>query len=297
MKTYFDISRARACYGILMALIFIFTTACEHPKIFSPTNDTDPLSARSDEAPIIISTKITGGFAGLNQELIVRQGGFIELRNSFPYGGSYSTYLTSEQYAYLHSLFLDNQFSRLNERYITENTADFIYYEITFSQNDLQKTVFADYAAAPPGLKAIIDHLNWHIQQLTQNTLKLHIEASKDSLHVGEPVTLKLIVENISGHNLVLFFKNGQRFNFFAQSAFADNMAGVQKAWSWEQDKVFDQATHTIELPAANTLEYEIEWDGRDYSGTLLSGDILVGSQLVSSPGGTTPMMRIYMGE
>lgn len=297
MKTHLGISRARACFGILLALTFFFTTACEHPKIFSSTDGTDPLSEGSDDAPVIISIKITGGFAGLNQELVVHQGGFIELRNNFPYGGSLSAFLTSEQYAYLHSLFLDNQFSRLNERYITENTADFIYYEITFSQNDLQKTVYADYTAAPPGLKAIIDQLNWHVQQLTQNTLKLRIETSKDSLQAGESVALKLVVENVSGQNLVLFFNDGQRFNFFAQSVLPDNSTGLQRTWSWEQDKLFDQATHTIELPAANTLEYEIEWDGRDNAGNRYSGNILLGGELVSTPGGTTPMMRLYLSE
>ncbi|MFQ5641238.1 MAG: BsuPI-related putative proteinase inhibitor [bacterium] len=254
----------------------------------------------SDETPEVIRLNITGGIAGINQELIVRQNGFIEFQNNFPFGGSYTDALTSEEFASLHSLFLDNNFTRLNERYVTENTADFIYYEITFIQDDLSKTVFADHSAAPLGLKTIIEHLKAIIQNITQDGLQFRLEVSKDSLRVGEPAVLKLIVKNISGQNIALHFQDGQRFNFFAQgilTASPDSRIALQKLWNWDQDKVFDQATHTIDLPAGNALEFVANWDGADNNGSVLSGNIWVGGELVSTPGGTTPMIRVVINE
>lgn len=273
-------------------------TACEHPKIFS-SSELQLRSAERDEAPELIIVHITGGIAGLNQRFSVRENGAMALTENFPYGKTSSDMLSPAALADLNADFLNNRFLLLDENYLTPNVADFIYYEITYLGNNFHKTVMTDYEAAPSALRKIIDALNTHMLALANSGLELSLYLSKDSLASDETVVLQLQAQNRSDRQIVLFFRDGQRFNFVAYQSLAldapANRESTRTEWEWQHDKVFEAATASQPLLPGQSLVYEIEWDGTDEAGNRLAGEFWVAGQLVSAPGGATPAVPLFI--
>lgn len=279
-----------------LALLF---AGCDQPRIFSPAGeDTGEAPLAANAADVAIYTHLTGGFAGIDQELFVYEDGLAEFRKNYPQGGSVHTPLSADEFTRLKTLFFANNFLRLQSRYITPNAADMIYFDIIFVLDGEQYRVQADYEAAPPALREIIDALNALVLRLSQKTLRLDLFLSADTLQHGETITLKLTVTNLAQEDLLLRFNDTQFFDFFALPAAPPEVdrneaRGQAQVWNYARDKGFAQVIQNVTLTPNEKMDYEIAWDGRDNQGRLLAGDYYIGGTLTARTGGTTPLKRL----
>ena len=289
----------RVCFLWFIA-VGLLLMSCEHPKIFSPAENVEQFTA-NEIVPALIKMHITGGFAGLNQKMVVRQDGAIEFSDNFPYGHSRSDVLSQAELNDLNEAFLNNRFLVLDDNYLTPNVADFIYYEISYQSSDVHKTVFADYSAAPPSLRKVIDVLNAHIAALNRNGLDLQLSMSSDSLHLNQTVGLQLRATNTSEQPIELKFQDSQRFNFIAyrpiEAASVDQRQNVSTEWQWQQGKDSDTAIGLQMLLPGQTLTFDVEWNGTSETGSRVSGDLWIAGQLIAVPGGATQALHIFIAE
>lgn len=278
----------------LVALLF--AAACEHPKIFDNT-DVFPES-RSDR--YLVRLLITGGVAGVRQELLIHTNGFVEFRDAYPIGARWSGRLSAEEVSRLQSAFIDNNFFRLDAEYLSGKFKDALYYTLTFENEAISKTVYTDYFEAPYTLQRILDALLQIKQELLELGLQMTFTADKDTLHSGEMVTLRLLASNRSGASLPLRFATSQQFNFYAirLGGFrSDGTRSFQILWSWDADKLFNPVLQIVTLAPGEEIEFTATWDGRDDSGIFLRGELWVGGALVSIPGGSPPLRQIFIEE
>ena len=279
-----------------LAVMMPLFIACDQPRLFESKATTDeknqsPLKGSNGDA--VITMSISGGIAGVNRLLTIDSNGFVSYVD-FQYDGeSFTDYLTASEYADLLAKFYAADFFHLNENYITEGAADLFFYDLTFKSNGASHRVVTDHLTSPESLQEIIEALDRIINDVSSNNLQLSLTASRDSFKIGETVKLTFGVSNLSGSPLTLNFSDGQTFDFFAASFASFNARAPHKVWNWAHDKFFTQALQFITLSAGERLSYEIEWDGRDNAGQVLLGDVLVGAQLVSVPGGSTRLLKL----
>lgn len=295
----------RAGAVVFTAGILLF--GCEQPRIFAPQDDgtTNYRGGRNlSDQEVLISLQITGGFAGVNQRLTIFTDGLAFFEDYRPANVRFLNYLTLAEFSQLQALFQDNDFVHLDARYLDANAMDVLYYNITYRQNEASHQVATDYLSAPAGLREIIDSLNKIIQKLQFETLRLTLVTSADSLRHDELLTLKFSVTNVSGAPLTLYFADAQVFDFFAFKSTEDisqwislGAGAATEFWNWAHDKVFSAVLQTQTIYANETREYEIQWDGRDNTGAPLHGEYWVGAALLSTPGGSTPLVQVFVAE
>lgn len=285
-----------ALLTIAATLLFI---ACDQPRIFetknTPMDDNSPL--RGSNGDPVITMLITGGFAGVNRQLVIDSNGFVSFVDENPDGPRYTDYLTAAEYAEVQAKFLNSDFFHLRENYTEANVADAFYYDITFQSNGVSHRVVTDYLAAPSSLREIIDALNAIIDELTRHKLQLALTASNDTLQHGQTVKLTLTVKNLSAESLALHFRSGQIFDFYAFAQLSLALYPPTKVWNWAHDKAFTLALQDIILAEGEIRSYQIDWDGRNNAGQLLTGDFFIGAELVSVPGGDTRLMPLHIKE
>lgn len=297
------IRQHRAPAFLTMAVVFLapllVVTACDQPRIFATKEEAVDLASplRGSNGDPVITMLVTGGIAGVNQQLVVDSNGFISFADGLLDSPRYTNYLTAAEYADLQAKFLNNDFFRLRESYTAADVADAFYYDLTFRSHGLSHRVVTDYLSAPSNLREIIDALNAIIDKLTRAGLQLTITSSTTTLRHGQTVKLSLAVKNLAAGPLTLHFRSGRIFDFFA--AAQSSLAPYQpaKVWSWAHDKAFSLALEQITLAAGETRSYDVEWDGRDNAGQLLKGDFVVGAELASVPGGSTRLLPLRITE
>ncbi|MFQ5866056.1 MAG: BsuPI-related putative proteinase inhibitor [bacterium] len=268
-------------------LITVCFFACDFPAILN--GDNQPLNSNQNKiAENLLFVEITGGIAGVNQRLVVDEFGLAIFVDSFYPGAKWVAQLSPAELDSLITLFLDNNFFQLNEEYLDEQVADAFFYAISFKHNNMTKTVRTDYFGAPDNLKSIVDGVLQLKNRIIENGLDLKLELSRQDMTPGDQVDLKLIVSNVSDEPLTLHFSSGQIFDFYAVFGVNNNATGDKDSliWNWAHDKVFTESVWDFVLEAGETQYYQVTWDGRDNSGNLVSGELTMGAELVSVPGG-----------
>ncbi|MFQ5751530.1 MAG: BsuPI-related putative proteinase inhibitor [bacterium] len=279
-------------------IIFItfFFVACDFPAILSGDNQ----SSNSDQearTENLLFVEITGGIAGINQRLIVDESGQALFVDSFHPGAKWVVQLSSSELNNLISLILENHFFQLNSDYVDGQVADAFFYAISFNYDDKTKTVTTDYFAAPANLKRIVDGVLALKTRITDNGLDLKLELSQSEIVMGDKVELKLVVTNSLAKPLSLHFSSGQIFDFFAFIEISNHTATGSDSliWNWAHDKLFTENVWDLILAAGESRSYQVTWDGRDLGGKFVSGEITIGAELVSVPGGCAEQQKLLI--
>jgi len=282
----------------ILFLSFASFIACDQPRLFdaketTQSKDQSPLKGSNGDP--VINLSITGGFAGVNKSLVIDSNGFVSFTDFVAGNTRYTDYLTATEYAGLLAKFVAADFFHLNDDYLTPNAADLFFYDLTFTQNGVNKRVVTDHLTAPESLQAIVEALDRIIREMVENNLQLILTADRDSFRSGETVKLTFAVTNLSDRTTTLNFSDGQVFDFYAIPASNAAARAPVREWNWAHGLAFTQATQTISLAAGQQAVYEIEWNGRANNGQQLLGSVLVGADLVSVPGGSARLLPLHI--
>lgn len=275
-------------FYILFALFVL--GGCNFPSIFSSENQEEKTNLDAAQ-PMLLQVEITGGFAGVQQHLTVEVNGKAGYIDSFLPGAQWIDELSVEEVQALTDLFRNNGFFELGEsQYVDTRVADAFQYAITFYESDVVRTVKTDNFGAPDNLKRIVEGLIQLIDRLTGTGLALELQLSQAEIVVGEPVDLTLLVTNTADRALTLHFSSGQIFDFFAKSEQQSGSAvSVRRDvfWNWAHNKAFTQALQEITLAPGESRAYQVAWDGVGNDGSARLGEVFIGADLVSVPGGS----------
>jgi len=287
--------RSKISYLLILSCLTLF--ACDFPGILSSSDDSrDPTGDENTTADTLLSVHITGGFAGVNQTLLVRESGMASFTDSFRGGAEWRTQLSSDEISDIKKLILTNGFLLLEEeQYSDPHVADAFFYDIQAFSGEESHRVLTDNFGAPDNLKNVVEGILELIDSITEGGLNLELLLSASEIEQGNTVELTLRVTNESPESITLRFNSGQIFDFHAFK----HTPGVMDSlvWNWAHDQIFTQQLQEIDLGAGESRSYMVEWDGRNNDGELVSGNLVIAGELVSLPGGTTPHKSFHISE
>jgi hypothetical protein len=280
-------------FVVLIPLLALWLSACDLPSILSGEEQSTNNDRNNSSTDNLLMVDINGGIAGVSQRLTVSENGRASFVDYSRANAKWTIELSDAELNDLVKLMLDNNFFGLNDQYIDPQVADAFIYAIKFTNNNQDKTVVTDYFGAPDNLKRIVDAIQTLVTRVTQNGLEFKLEVSRAQNSSAGKVDLKLTATNVTDRTLNLRFPTGQIFEFYAYQPVVETRPGFgvgdSLVWNWAHDKAFIQMISTLPLPAGESLSYQVTWDGRDNSGTALSGQVVLGAELLSTPGGSPP--------
>lgn len=285
---------------IISAAILISAFAmsgCGRSNLFEATENKQTDSVFKPSGETAIAMEVTGGLAGIYQNLTIDANGYARYVDS-QRGGQVAAALTAEEFGSLVTLFLQNDFLHLNDRYVQENTADAFNYDVYFNFAGSSKRVITDNLEAPANLRAVIARLTEAAEKLSASALTLELVLDRELLQAGESVTLTLTAANNTSQPLPLN-TGGQKFDFFAFPAAALTLAPQMQlqlpepAWRWSFERAFIAIVEKTTLAPGEALQYSVTWDGKGNNGEQLEGAYFIGAQLVASPGGMTALREL----
>jgi hypothetical protein len=281
-----------------LSLLFILSAAfiwsCEHANLFSPTPDEKNQTLVDEPSgQTVIEMQVTGGFAGVNEQLLIDANRFVRLIDQ---SGQIETALPAEEHSRLVALFIEKDFLHLNSSYVDGRIADAFHFRIVFRYSGSEKEVATDYFTAPAELKTLVDNLRGLVDSLRRQSLTLELKTSAETLRHGETLTLTLTATNRNEAPVTLQ-TGGQKFDFFALpgGAVTAPTRSSSVMWNWAHDKVFIAIVEAITFQPGESRSYSIEWDGRNNNGGLLEGEFWLGARLVARPGGYSPLRRVMV--
>lgn len=273
-------------------------SGCGRSNLFEATENKQTDSVFKPSGETAIAMEITGGLAGIYQNLTIDANGYARFVDAQRGGGQIAAALTAEEFGSLVTLFLQNDFLHLNDRYVHENTADAFNYDVYFNFAGSSKRVITDNLEAPANLRAVIARLTEVAEKLSASALMLELALDRELLQAGESVTLTLTAANNTSQPLPLN-TGGQKFDFFAFPAATLTLAPQMQlqlpepAWHWSFEKAFIAIVENTTLAPGEALQYSVTWDGKGNNGEQLEGAYFIGAQLVASPGGMTALREL----
>ncbi|MDZ7268602.1 MAG: BsuPI-related putative proteinase inhibitor [candidate division KSB1 bacterium] len=283
-------------FTLLLAALALLS--CKRANLFEANDNQNAEAVPRAEGEATIALHLTGGFAGVQQQLFIYANGHIRHVDVQNGQSEITGRLDPEQYGELIALFLQSDFLHLGDRYLQNDAADAFVYEILFNYAGHRKRIVTDNLAAPAGLQAIIARLSELLRELAANALTLELAMDRTELRHGESVRLTLTASNQTSHPLRLQ-TGGQKYDFFAYPVAALNPVSPswpQRAapvWNWAADKAFIALVEEVVLAPGEKLQYRTVWEGRANSGALLEGTYYVGARLTALPGGTTALHEL----
>ena len=270
---------------------------CELPAIFSQQDGTQ--TGEKVEAPAadnwVVYVRQTGGFAGVNYQLIIYENGIIRFLNAYPWQGYRQDRLQAGALSEIKKLFIKNGFFWLKDRYITEGAADVFYFLIMFRQENRTHAVYTDLLEVPENLKTIAQKLIYYMRSLQEQPLTYTLDVSRDTLTIGEALNLRFTVRSQSQEPVILYFPSTQRFDFYSPEERFFWGFPVPKIWNWGFGRIFNPVTEEIVLHPGEMLTFDATWDGRDNSGNPVIGEAWVGAELLAFPGGGSALKRVVI--
>lgn len=279
-------------------LIAAVVWSCSNANLFSP-NENAPQQQKLDgpSGQTIIEMQVTGGFAGVDQQLLIDANRFVQFVDRRFASGAIETVLTTEELNRLLTVFVEKDFVHMKPQYIDPQVADAFYYRIVYRYGGANKQVDTDYFGAPAELRVIVDHLLNLTKPL--GGLALEFKTSAEQLQHGEKLTLTLTATNRSAAPIVLNYSSGQKYDFFAAAATvagANHRVGAPALlWNWAYDRAFTLILGNETLPPGETRTFTAEWDGRNNKGEWLEGEFALGARLVSQPGGYSMLRKVVV--
>jgi hypothetical protein len=278
-------------------LIVVLIGGCSNANLFSPNNDEkNQQNLDGPSGQTVIEMQITGGFAGVNQQLLIDANRYVQFIDHRGQSGQIETVLTTEEFNRLITVFVEQDFLHMQPEYIDANVADAFKYRIIYRYSGANKQVDTDYFGASPELRIIVDNLLNLTKPL--DGLALEFKTSAEQLRHGEKLTLTLTATNRNAAPLAIQ-TGGQRFDFFAATmataAPVSRISAQSLLWSWAHGKVFIAIAINETLQPGESRTYSAEWDGRNNNGELLEGEFWLGARLVAQPGGYSPLRRVVV--
>lgn len=270
-------------------VLVLFSLACNFPSILSDEKKEEetPLD-NAEQSGILLNVDITGGFAGVQQNLQIDQAGNAHFTDTDSPGAVLTSQLTESELGNLKKLMGENNFFQLSDSYIDSRVADAFIYTISYHESDKSKTVQTDGISAPENLKTIVEGILVVKSRITENGLRLELQVSKSQIKPGEAVELTLLVTNVTDSPLTLTFHSGQIFDFeVAKIPPPGSLAPEILIWNWAHNKAFTLQIWTLVVQPGETKSYQVTWDGKDNNGNTVQDKFAIRASLLSVPGGS----------
>ena len=288
--------------SILIIAAFItaaFGHGCEDANLFDSSKPEAQQSfALAPSGEIAVAMEIQGGYAGVNRELAIATNGYVRYVDYNNGDGQIISMLQPNEYDALVAFFIEKDFLNLEDSYFEPNAADLFSYRIHFQHGGRQKDVGADDMRAPANLRDIIARLHKVIDEIKDNALVLSFDIDRQVLQHGQSVGLTLAAANPQAHALQLA-SGVQMFEFFALPATAAPRLPAESpsavAWNYTYGKVYIALMQYTTLAPGERLTFQAAWEGRGNNGELLEGNYLIGAQMMSAPGGFTPLQPLQI--
>ncbi|MCH8955044.1 hypothetical protein IIA28_06970 [candidate division KSB1 bacterium] len=271
-----------------ITLFVLFFVACDFPSPFSGgEQQTDTPQEIVAPGTIFLNVDISGGFAGVQQNLQVDESGNAFFKDSLRPGANWKIQLAPAQLGDIKKLMTENDFFGLNDSYIDHRTADAFIYAISYRENDQSKTVHTDGISVPENLARIIQGILELISKVTGYGLQFDLRLSQSQINPDESVEMTLLVTNVSDRSVRLRFESGQVFDFLAVKEPVVGDGPEFLVWNWAHGKAFTLQIWTLDIQPGEAKSYQVTWDGRDNNGDALTGRFAIRAVLVSIPGGS----------
>jgi len=278
-------------------LFILFFVACDFPSPFSAGDQQeDTRQEVLEPGTIFLNVDITGGFAGVQQNLHVDESGNAFFKDSLRPGASWEILLTPAQLEDIKKLMTDNDFFGLDNSYINTQTADAFIYAIAYHENDQSKTVHTDGISVPENLARILHGILELVSTVTGYGLQFDLRLSQSQINPNQSVDMTLLVTNVSDQPVRLGFASGQVFDFLAvkEPVVGDGPEFV--VWNWAHGRAFTLQIWTLDIQPGEEKSYQVTWDGRDNNGDALTGRFAIRAVLVSIPGGSPIQKYLDVG-
>ena len=271
-----------------MTLFVLFFVACDFPSPFSgDEQQTGSPQETVEPGTIFLNVDITGGFAGVQQNLRVDESGNAFFKDSLRPGANWKVQLAPAHLEDIKKLMTENDFFGLNDSYIDTRTADAFIYAISYRENDQIKTVHTDGISVPENVSRIIQGIVALVARITGNGLQFDLRLNQSQIKPAEKVEMTLLIENVSDQPVRLRFESGQVFDFLAVKEPVVGDGPEFLVWNWAHGKAFTLQIWTLEIQPGETKSYQVIWDGRDNNGDAVNGRFAIRAVLVSTPGGS----------
>ncbi len=280
-----------------MTLFVLFFVACDFPSPFSgDEQQTGTQQEAVEPGTIFLNVDITGGFAGVQQNLQVDESGNAFFKDSLRPGANWKVQLAPAQLEDIKKLMTENDFFGLNDSYIDTRTADAFIYAISYRENDQNKTVHTDGISVPENVTRIIQGILGLVSKVTGFGLQFDLRLNRSQIKPDENVEMTLLIANVSDQPIRLRFESGQVFDFLAvkEPVVGDGPESV--VWNWAHDKAFTLQIWTLDIQPGETKSYQVTWDGRDNNGDVVNGRFAIRAVLVSIPGGSPIQKYLDVG-
>ncbi|MBE0447737.1 MAG: hypothetical protein IBX64_06515 [Actinobacteria bacterium] len=100
---------------------------------------------------------------------------------------------------------------------------------------------------------------------------KISLFLSSNRVRLGDKLSLKVSVENVSSESRELSFRSGQKFDIWVK-----DKSGCE-VWRWSYGRMFTQMLETVVIKPNEKISYTADWSMVDLNGELVSpGDYYI---------------------
>ncbi len=279
-----------------ITIFVLFSVACDFASPFGGDEPANTSQEEFEPGTIFLNVDITGGFAGVQQNLQVDESGTAFFKNSLRPGANWKIQLTSAQLEDITKLMAENDFFGLNDSYIDTRAADAFIYAISYREDDQNKTVHTDGISVPENVTRIIQGILELVSKVTGHGLQFDLQLNQSQIKLDENVEMTLLVTNVSDQPIRLRFDSGQVFDFLAvkEPTVGDGPEFV--VWNWAHDRAFTLQILAFSIQPGETKSYQVTWNGRGNNGDAVNGRFAIRAVLVSIPGGSPIQKYLDVG-
>ncbi len=279
-----------------LTLFALFFVACNFASPFGGDEQAGTPDEAVESGTVFLNVDITGGFAGVQQNLQLDESGNAFFKDSLRPGANWRIQLGLEQLEDIKKLMSENDFFGLNDSYIDTRAADAFLYTISYRENDQKKTVLTDGMSVPENVDRIIQGVVELISKVTGHGLQFDLRLNKSHINTDENVEMTLLVSNVTDQPIRLRFESGQVFDFLAvkEPVVGDGLELV--VWNWAHDKAFTLQILGFSIQPGETKSYQVTWNGRDNNGGALNERLAIRAVLTSIPGGSPVQKYLSVG-
>jgi len=279
-----------------ITIFVLFSVACDFASPFGGDEPANTSQEAVEPGTIFLNVDITGGFAGVQQNLQVDESGNAFFKDSLRPGANWKVQLAPAQLEDIKKLMTENDFFGLNDSYIDNRTADAFIYAIFYREEDQSKTVHTDGVSVPENVTRIIQGILELVSKVTGYGLQFDLLLNQSQIKPDENVGMTLLITNISDQPIRLRFDSGQVFDFLAVREPVVGDGPEFLVWNWAHGKAFTLQIWTLEIQPGETKSYQVIWDGRDNNGDAVNGRFAIRAVLVSIPGGSPTQKYLDVG-
>jgi len=284
-------------YFPLLLSISLTVASCDFPSILSEDSRNTETSTRQDSvADTLLAVQITGGIAGVLQNLLVDESGLAVFTDNQQVNRQWTVQLSNAEVQELVDLFIENGFFSYRGAYTDPQVADAFFYRILLVHNNQRNSVVTDHFGDPEPLKRIVDGVIVLQNRIIENGLSLKLDV-KPLANEANKFDLTLTVTNISKEKIDLRFSSSQVFDYYVRREAVEGSFNRSGGflWNWSSDKVFAAVLSNISLQAGESQSYQVTWGGRDNAGNVLTGEVFLGATLKSVPGGSAQEQSVKL--